>query len=93
MFKKKKSYGPGTDKLLATWPDSKAPKKPFNWGIDSSTAIVYIIILVVAPLTALAITFYNQRNERIDCSKLSTSSIRYLRQGGEELPFNCGLGR
>lgn len=89
MFKKKKSYGPDADRLLATWPDSKKPKKPFDWGIDSGTAIAYIIMLVVAPLVALTIIFYNQRNERIDCSKLSSDSIRYLRQGGEELPTNC----
>jgi hypothetical protein len=93
MPKKISSYGPETDKLLAAWPSSKAPKKSINWGIDSGTAIIYIVILIIAPLIALTITFYNQRNERIDCSKLSSSSINYLVQGGEEVPLGCTLGK
>lgn len=93
MFKKKSSYGPAADKLLAAWPSAKAPKKSFEWGIDSGTAIIYIIMLVVVPLVAITITFYNQRNERIDCSKLSRSSISYLQQVGEEIPLDCGLDR
>ena len=93
MFKKKTSQTPATDKLLAGWPSGKAPKKDFNWGIDSGAAIIYIVMLVVAPLVALTITFYNQRNERIDCSKLSSNSINYLQQVGEELPLDCGLSR
>ena len=93
MFKKKTSQTPATDKLLAGRPSSKASKKSFDWGIDSGTAIIYIVMLVVAPLIALTITFYNQRNERIDCSKLSSNSIAYLQQGGEEIPSSCGIGR
>lgn len=93
MFKKKTSYGPAADEILAAWPSSKKSKQKLNWGLDTGTAILYIVMLVVAPLLALTITFYNQRNERIDCSKLSSDSIRYLQQGGEEIPFNCGLDR
>ena len=89
MFKKKPSYGPATDKILAAWPPGKKPKQKINWGLDAGTAIVYIIMLVVIPLLALTITFYNQRNARIDCSKLSSNSINYLIQGGEEIPPNC----
>lgn len=89
MFKKKTSQTPATDKLLAGWPSGKAPKKSFDWGIDSGTAIVYIVMFVVVPLIARTITFYNQRNERIDCSKLSSNSISYLVQGGEDLPATC----
>ena len=91
MFKKKSSYGPATDKLLAAWPSSRKPKQKVNWGIDTGTAIVYIVMLVIAPLIALTITFYNQRNERIDCSKLSSDSISYLVQGGEDIPAKCFL--
>ncbi|HRJ06232.1 MAG TPA: hypothetical protein PK096_04470 [Candidatus Saccharibacteria bacterium] len=90
---KKTSYGPAADELLAAWPSRKKSKQKINWGIDRGSAIIYIVMLVVAPLIALTITFYNQRNERIDCSKLSTNSIAYLQQGGEEIPASCGIGR
>jgi hypothetical protein len=93
MSKKKISYGPAADELLAAWPSRKKPRQKINWGLDTGTAIIYIVMLIVAPLIALTITFYNQRNERIDCSKLSSNSIAYLRQGGEEMPSSCGVGR
>lgn len=93
MFKKKTSYGPAADEILAAWPSRKKSKQKINWGIDRGTAVIYLVMLVVAPLIALAITFYNQRNERIDCSKLSRSSISYLQQVGEEIPLDCGLDR
>lgn len=86
-------YGPEADKLLASWKPSRKPRQRINWGIDSGTAIIYIVMLVIAPLIALTITFYNQRNERIDCSKLSSSSINYLVQGGEEVPLSCTLSK
>lgn len=90
---KQYKYGPEADELLESWKPTQKPKQKFDWGIDSGTGIVYLLMFVVAPLLALTITFYNQRNERIDCSKLSSDSIRYLKQGGEEIPFNCGLDR
>lgn len=94
MFKKKQyKYGPEADALIASWKPSKKPKQKIDWGIDSGTGIVYLLMFVVVPLLALTIIFYNQRNERIDCSKLSSDSIRYLRQGGEEIPYNCNLNR
>lgn len=51
----------------------------------------YIIFFVVLPLLALTYTFYNQMNERIDCSSLSTSSLEYLQDKGEILPANCSF--
>ncbi len=51
--------------------------------------VLYLGLLLITPLIALTITFYNQRNDRIECERLSSNSIRYLRNTGEELPSNC----
>lgn len=89
MFKKKLSYGPASDKLLSAWPLAQKHKKKISWSVDTGNAFVYIAMLVIMPLIALVITFYDQRNERIDCDNLTMSSVRYLDDAGEELPASC----
>ncbi len=59
----------------------------------SGEVVTTLVIVVIIPLIALTYIFYQQRNERIDCGKLSPGAIRYLIQSGEEIPPGCTTAR
>lgn len=51
-----------------------------------------VTILIIIPLALYAMTLNDRLNNgSISCAKLTSSSIRYLRDSGEDIPFKCGL--
>jgi hypothetical protein len=102
MFKKKPSYGPATQELLDSMhpkgkssQDKRAKLSGIDYDIRQAVShtrietVTYMTLFVVVPVLAFAVIYHGQRNERIDCGKLSASSIQFLAQRGEKLPLGC----